>query len=89
VGQARLAFVAVGPTRDADRDHESVGEFRTIMVDRSERGLGVGRVLLDARERSMLAAGFEIATLWVVPTNLHAVRCYERGAWTEFLAAAG
>ena len=52
------------------------------MVDRSDRGVGDGRALVNAGERSMRAAGFSIATLWVVPTNARALRCYERGGWT-------
>jgi ribosomal protein S18 acetylase RimI-like enzyme len=77
-----VGFVAVGPTRDADRNQDTVGELRTVMVDRSERGVGVGRALVNAGERSMRAARFSIATLWVVPTNARALRCYERGGWT-------
>ena len=74
-----VGFVAVGPTRDPDGNQDTVGELRTVMVDRSDRGVGVGRALVNAGEHSMRAARFPIATLWVVPTNARALRCYERG----------
>jgi len=74
-------FVAVGPTRDADGDRETRGELRTVMVADDERAMGVGRALLGAAERAMRDHGFSSATLWVVPQNASAVRCYERCGW--------
>jgi ribosomal protein S18 acetylase RimI-like enzyme len=76
-----IGFVAVGPTRDAEHDRRTTGELRTVMVDSSDRGLGVARALISAGERAMRACRFSIATLWVLPENLRAVRCYERCGW--------
>ena len=76
-----IGFVAVGPTRDADNDGRTTAELRTVQVDSSDRGLGVGRALLAAGERAMRECRFSIATLWVLPENLRAVGCYERGGW--------
>lgn len=76
-----IGFIAVGPTRDSDHDGRTTGELRTVMVDRSDRGLGVGRALIAAGERAMRDCRFSIVTLWVLPENLRAVRCYERCGW--------
>jgi GNAT superfamily N-acetyltransferase len=77
-----VGFTAVGPTRDADRDRTTTGELRTVMVSRGERGRGTGAALLAAGEQAMRAAGFTLATLWVLPENHAARRCYERAGWT-------
>jgi ribosomal protein S18 acetylase RimI-like enzyme len=76
-----IGFVAVGPTRDADDDGRTTGELRTVQVDSSDRGSGVGRALMAAGECAMRECRFSIATLWVLPENVRAVRCYERCGW--------
>ena len=76
-----VGFVAVGPTRDDDGDRQTVAELRTVMVDAAQRGTGAGRALMAAGERAMAESGFALATLWVVPANEPAVRCYERAGW--------
>jgi GNAT superfamily N-acetyltransferase len=76
-----VGFVAVGPTRDADRDRRTTGELMAVMVDATQRGFGVGSALMAAGERAMRAQGLAIATLWVVPENTRAVRFYEYCGW--------
>jgi ribosomal protein S18 acetylase RimI-like enzyme len=76
-----VGFVAVGPARDSDRDPATTGELRIILVDTRARGSGVGRALISGAERAMQASGFSHATLWVLPENAQAVRCYERCGW--------
>jgi GNAT superfamily N-acetyltransferase len=76
-----VGFVAVGPARDPDRDSARTGELRVILVDGGERGLGVGSALIACAERAMQDSGFSDATLWVLPENAQAVRCYERCGW--------
>lgn len=76
-----IGFVAVGPTRDGDDDAQTTGELRAVMVDDNARGLGVGSALMAAGERAMRDQGLRTATLWVVPQNWRAVRCYERCGW--------
>jgi GNAT superfamily N-acetyltransferase len=76
-----IGFVAVGPTRDADHDSRSTGELRTVMLAADARGLGVGQTLVAAGECAMRDRGLSTATLWVVPENLAAVRCYDRCGW--------
>jgi ribosomal protein S18 acetylase RimI-like enzyme len=79
----RLAgFAATGPTRDADDDGRTTGELRVVMVAAGDRGAGVGRELIAAGERAMRRCGLRVATLWVVPENVRAARCYERCGWT-------
>jgi ribosomal protein S18 acetylase RimI-like enzyme len=76
-----VGFVAVGPARDADCDSATSAELRVILVDARERRLGVGSALIASAERAMQASGFSDATLWVLPDNAQAVRCYERCGW--------
>jgi len=52
------------------------------MVGAGARGGGVGRALVAAGEHAMRAAGFGVATLWVLPENVGAVRCYEGCGWS-------
>lgn len=78
-----MGFVAVGPTRDADRDRRTTGEIMTIMVDGNQRGSGVGSTLMAAGERAMRATGLAKATLWVVRENTRAVRFYEHLGWVS------
>ena len=76
-----VGFVAVGPARDSDRDAATTAELRVILVDARERGVGVGRALIAGAARAMQESGFLDATLWVLPENTAAVRCYERCGW--------
>ena len=76
-----MGFVAVGPTRDADRDRRTTGELMAIMVDGNQRGFGVGSALMAAGERAMRAHGLATATLTVVLENTRAVRFYEHCGW--------
>ena len=80
-GRAVIGFVAVGPACDADRDAATMAELRSIMVDAGARGLGVGRALIVEAERAMTDSDFVEGTLWVLPDNAQAVRCYERCGW--------
>jgi ribosomal protein S18 acetylase RimI-like enzyme len=79
--QCVVGLVAVGPTRDADRDQRTTGELMAIMVDANQRGFGVGTALMAAGERAMRAFGLAIATLWVAPENTRAVGFYEYCGW--------
>jgi ribosomal protein S18 acetylase RimI-like enzyme len=76
-----VGFVAVGPTRDADDHGDSTGQLRVVIVDPDERGAGVGTALVGAGERAMRESCLSVATLWVVPENTSAIRCYERCGW--------
>jgi RimJ/RimL family protein N-acetyltransferase len=80
--RTRHGFAATGPTRDADDDGRTTGELRVVMVAAGDRGAGVGRELIAAGERAMRRCGLRVATLWVVPENVGAARCYERCGWT-------
>jgi len=81
--QARrvVGFAAMGPARDGDVDAATTGELRVVLVEARARGLGVGSALIGAAERALRDSGFLVATLWVLPDNTEAVRCYERCGW--------
>ena len=76
-----VGFAAVGPARDADVDSATTGVLRIVAVEARERGLGIGSTLIAGAERAMRDSGFLVATLWVLPDNAQAVRCYERCGW--------
>lgn len=76
-----VGFVSLGPSRDADAGAAAVGEIRTIYLDPSAWGGGVGSALLGAAEAELSRAGFPMATLWVLETNAKARRFYERHGW--------
>lgn len=77
------AAVDTGPTRDDDADPTTTptGEVRSLHVDPSVEGAGLGSTLLAAAESALVAAGFTEATLWVVEGNARARRLCERWGW--------
>lgn len=54
-----------------------------IAVHPKYQGSGIGSKLLRAAEESALSGGHERAELTVNPTNLSAIRFYERYGWTK------
>jgi GNAT superfamily N-acetyltransferase len=76
-----VGFAVVGPARDGDLDAATTGELRIVLVEARARGLGVGSALIAAAERALRDSSFLAATLWVLPDNAQAVRCYERCGW--------
>ena len=79
--------VAAGGVIVAEEDRIVVGfavlarrELRSLYVEPSSQGQGLGRALLRASE-SRLAPG--TATLWVIERNNPACAFYERAGWTH------
>jgi len=68
-----VAFGASGPQRDASLPF--VREIIALYVLRRAQRQGIGRRLLAAMAREMLAAGHGSALLWVLDTNQPA-RCF-------------
>ena len=62
-------------------EFSQVGEIASFYVLPAAWGRGVGRALMTAAVRSLAAAGFVSATLWVLDTNVPAMRFYERLGW--------
>lgn len=54
-----------------------VAHLSTLFVAPRARGLGLGRALLEARERSARAQGFTVLRLDVRSTLTHAIRLHE------------
>lgn len=80
------AVVDSGPSRDDDGavDAEglpAVGEVRSVYVDPSVAGRGLGSVLLVAAEEALRSWGADEATLWVVAGNAPARAFYEARGW--------
>lgn len=74
-------FCHVCPTRDDDRDRATTGEVTSIYLAPEVWGLGNGVALLAASIDQVIAAGYEVATLWALDTNTRARRFYEIGGW--------
>ncbi len=73
--------VDTGPAR-GDQEVASIkGEVRSLHVDPTVAGAGLGSVLLAAAESALAAAGFSEVALWVVEGNLVARGFYERRGW--------
>lgn len=72
-----------GPTPDSagDADQDGPGQVRSLYVDPSVAGRGLGSVLLRAAVDALVADGFAEAVLWVVEGNARARAFYERWGW--------
>lgn len=78
-----IGFADIGPSRDPDADSLRVGELNAIYVLPHAWGRGVGRALMAEMVAALRAAGFGVATLWVLEANLRARRFYEAAGWTD------
>ncbi len=83
------AMVGTGPAADAPGppvgdglDHGDVGQVRSLYVDPSVAGRGLGSVLLGAAVAALVADGYASAVLWVVEGNARARAFYERWGWS-------
>jgi ribosomal protein S18 acetylase RimI-like enzyme len=78
-----VGFAAFGPTRDEDDDPRNVGELYAIHLKPSAWGRALGRTLMAEVEQRLAAAGFRVATLWVLEANTRARGFYEKQGWLE------
>ncbi len=72
---AIIGFASGGPQRDASLPYSA--EIRAIYIRRSAQRRGVGRILMSAVARDLLARGHAAAALWVLEGNGSARRFYE------------
>jgi ribosomal protein S18 acetylase RimI-like enzyme len=80
-GEAIVGFADLRPARDHDRDPGSVGEITSFYVVPDRWGNGIGRQLMNAGVTALTRAGYLLATLWVLDTNVRAIRFYEAMGW--------
>lgn len=76
-----VGFADLRPTQDDDQDPVEVGEIDSFYVLPAAWGQSVGRHLMAAAVRTLGAAGFASATLWVLETNARAIRFYAHLGW--------
>lgn len=79
-------MVDVGPSRDADAPAggdglATVGEVRSLYVDPSVQGAGLGSVLFAAAHEVLRRQDVGEATLWVFAGNARARAFYEAAGW--------
>jgi GNAT superfamily N-acetyltransferase len=75
-----VGFVATGPSQDPDATLDT-GEVYAIYLEPAVVGTGVGRQLFSRATESLRAAGYRVATLWVLDTNERTRRFYEAAGW--------
>ena len=68
---------------------DRIAEVETLAVIPEARGRGVGTALLDRVDAELDALGVRDLRLAVVPTNVDAVRFYERRGLVPFLTVLG
>jgi L-amino acid N-acyltransferase YncA len=73
-------FAAVGPSRDEDA-LDSDGELYAIYLAPTRWSTGVGHALHEAAIKTLAAAGYTSASLWVLANNARAIAFYERHGW--------
>ena len=82
---ALAGYVTAGPGRHADEG--GLGEVWAVYVDPASQGRGVGRALMEAAVRGLMARGFREAVLWVFEANAPARGFYEHLGWAPDGAA--
>jgi ribosomal protein S18 acetylase RimI-like enzyme len=71
---AVVGFVSCGPAREAALGAE--GEIRALYVLAAAQRRGLGRALLAAAARRLLAGGIGAVALWVIAGNTRAIAFY-------------
>ena len=75
VGGSVVGFASGGPERDGDTIYR--GELYTVYLLEEHQSRGLGRQLVSAVARRLLADGFTSMLLWVLEDNPGARRFYE------------
>jgi ribosomal protein S18 acetylase RimI-like enzyme len=75
-----VGFAHLCPCRDEGAD-PGTGELTTIYLLKEHWHRGLGRALLEGAVVQLSEAGFGVATLWVLGTNVAAQRFYEATGW--------
>jgi GNAT superfamily N-acetyltransferase len=75
-GTGLVGFANVCPTRDQDESPERVGEVAAIYLAPGAWGKGYGRQLMTMALEHLAGVGYQLATLWVLDTNMRAQRFY-------------
>lgn len=79
---ALVGLCEYGPSEDADRDPEQVGQVHRLYVHPARQRTGIGRSLLNACVGRLRERGAQMATLWMLETDLRAQAFNERLGWT-------
>lgn len=75
-----VGFCGFGPSRDDDAP-EGTAEVRTIYLLPQVVGAGIGRELFARATTRLRDLGYARATLWVLASNEHSRRFYDRAGW--------
>ena len=74
-------FARIGPSDDADVERAATMNVFALYLDPALRGKGLGRRLLNHVLELASAAGYSLATLYVLVENDAARRFYEKLGW--------
>lgn len=72
-----VGFASYIPSRDSDAS-PTTGEIQAIYLLARCQHLGIGRALMEQSLQKLGEMGMTEATLWVLDSNEHAIRFYER-----------
>ncbi|MGH2540891.1 MAG: GNAT family N-acetyltransferase [Actinomycetota bacterium] len=78
---AVVGFAHAAGSDDADAA-SGTAQLYAIYLGEEAAGKGIGRALLARVSDEMRSAGFARTTLWVLESNEHARRFYERAGWS-------
>jgi GNAT superfamily N-acetyltransferase len=81
---AGYAVLAVKPSMASWDVNDRVGELETLAVAESERGQGVGSILIEECRRLLRGEGVTHWAVAVVEANADATRLYEREGFRPF-----
>jgi ribosomal protein S18 acetylase RimI-like enzyme len=76
-GDAPIAILTIGPSRDTDLDVHRVGELWGIYVTPAWWRRGIGRRLVQEAKARLITRGYEQIVIWVLAGNVSARRFYE------------
>jgi ribosomal protein S18 acetylase RimI-like enzyme len=78
--QRVAGWIAYGQSRDEGTGPD-VAEIWAIYVDPAAWSTGIGQALWDAARRQLQEQGYRSVTLWVIRSNVRAIRFYERAGF--------
>jgi ribosomal protein S18 acetylase RimI-like enzyme len=78
-----IGFSNLMPSRDPEADPKTIAEIAAVYVEPNHWRRGIGHALCQRTIQEAKQRGFARVTLWVLKTNLPAIKFYERLEFTS------